>query len=168
VILALHVAAGSIALVAGPVAYLVAGRRRAPLRVYLVAVLGVAATALGLVAADPDGLWWLAPLALLTAALAALGRWGGATGGSAAARAAAHGWGGSYIALVTALLVVSVSTGVLVWVMPTIVGVVLIELHARRATRVTAATTTAPGRTVSPDRSAGTGDPWLKSSTSKT
>jgi len=131
VILALHAAAGSIALVAGPVAY-AAGGRGAMLRVYFVAVLAVAATALALVAADPIGLWWLAPLALLTAALAALGRWGGATGGSAAARAAAHGWGGSYIALVTALLVVSVSSAAQFWVLPTVIGVALIELHVKR------------------------------------
>lgn len=138
-ILALHVAAGAIALVAGPVAYAAAGGHQAPLRVYFAAVLAVAATALGLVAADPAGIWWLAPLALLTAGLAALGRSGTALGGISKARAAAHGWGGSYIALVTALLVVSVSSAAPFWVLPTIVGVVLIELHVKRGAHLSAA-----------------------------
>ena len=48
-----------------------------------------------------------------------------------------HGLGGSYVALVTALLVVSVDgpAGVVSWVLPTLVGLVLIEAAVSRASR---------------------------------
>ncbi len=135
-LLALHVAAGSVALVAGPVAYLNRRRRAPAMRLYFAAVVGVAATALGLVGAHAGRLWWLAPLALLTAALAQLGRSAGRPSGASRARAAAHGWGGSYIALVTALTVVSISAAAVSWILPTVIGVALIELHVRHGARL--------------------------------
>ena len=87
------------------------------------------------------GLWWLLLPAGFSYLLALLGflaprrRWRGWVG------AYARGQGGSYIALVTALLVVSVdgTAAVAAWVLPTLVGHPLIErrvawLEARERT----------------------------------
>jgi len=139
-LLALHVTAGAAGLIAGPLGYLAA--RRAHVRsatageVYFAAVLVVAATALGLIAFDPSGLWWLAPLALLTAVLAWRGRSATRSGDSAPARAGRGGLGGSYIGLVTASLVVSFPGVALFWILPTVVGVAWIEYPALDAARL--------------------------------
>lgn len=131
-LLGVHAVAGALGLLLGPIGYL--GRRgehaRALGDAYLAAIVCVAATALGLVASDPAGLWWLAPLALFTVALASLCR-------STACSRAGAGWGGSYIALVTAALVVSFPSVVLFWFLPTLVGVVAIHWpgHARLPAR---------------------------------
>jgi hypothetical protein len=126
-LLVLHAAAGAAGLILGPLA-LWAGPPWSGLA-YLWAVFAVSLTALGLVALDAADLWWLAPLALLASGLALLGRHAGGT------RARAHGWGGSYIALVTATLVVLVegSAQVVAWVLPTLAGLVLIERWVTQA-----------------------------------
>ena len=134
-LLALHVIAGSLGLILGPVAVwagtqgeLEGGAGSA----YHWSVLAVCLTACGLVALDFRALWWLLLLAGLSYALALLGflaprrRWRGWV------RAYARGQGGSYVALVTALLVVSVegTASVAAWVLPTLVGHPLIERRA--------------------------------------
>ena len=138
ILLAVHVAAGSLGLALGPLALW--RSRGAPALVsgigaaYLCSVLAVSVTALGLIALDWAGLWWLAILAAFSSGLAVLAflaprlrfrRW---------ARACAHGEGGSYIALVTALLVVSVDgpAAVAAWTLPTLAGLPLIEVRAAR------------------------------------
>jgi hypothetical protein len=88
---------------------------------------------------DWSRLWWIVPLGVLSFALALVGyvavrrgwpRWVGA-----------HGLGGSYIALVTALLVVSagdISTTaeIIAWIVPAAVGVPLIvRAHTGARTR---------------------------------
>lgn len=136
-LLALHVIAGSLGLILGPVA--IWASRRGELAggahsAYHCSVLAVCVTASGLVALDFRGLWWLLLLAGLSYALALLGflaprrRWCGWVG------AYARGQGGSYIALVTASLVVSVegSAAVAAWVLPTLVGHPLIERRVAR------------------------------------
>ena len=67
------------------------------------AVLAVALTAAGLVAFDLEALWWLLPLAALSYALALAGHRAPGHRGRAWIRVYAHGQGGAYIALVTAL-----------------------------------------------------------------
>jgi hypothetical protein len=127
VVLGVHIAAGVLGLVLGPVALL----RRASgrwLAAYQLAVLGVCATALALVAKKPS-LWPFALLALGTAALVIGGH-----------RAEARDrfvrqTGGSYISLVTALLVVSWGT-LAAWLLPTLLGVPLVEWAAARTRRV--------------------------------
>lgn len=110
-LLALHVIAGSLGLILGPLA--IWASRHGQLEggahsAYHWSVLAVCLTAAGLVALDLSALWWLLVLAGLSYALALLGflaprrRWRGWV------RAYARGQGGSYIALVTASLVVSV------------------------------------------------------------
>ncbi len=128
-LLVLHAAAGAAGLILGPLA-LWAGPPWSGFA-YLWAVFAVSLTALGLVALDAAELWWLAPLALLASGLALLGRIAAGRSGPGWTRAQAHGQGGSYIALVTAALVVSVNgpAGVVAWVLPTAVGLFLIERH---------------------------------------
>ena len=97
-------------------------------------MLAVALSALGFVAFDAAALWWLAPLAVLAYGLALLGRAAPQWRARAWLRAYAHGQGGSYIALVTALLVVATAGPpmVIAWVVPTLVGLALIERRVKR------------------------------------
>ncbi len=125
-LLALHVASGVAGLLAGPAAMAASRRdeRRSPAeRAYLAAVTVLTATAAALVALRPDELW---PFLLL------------AGGTEAAVIAARHVTSlpahvrlvcGSYVSLVTALLVVSWGS-VLAWILPTVVGTVLVERAA--------------------------------------
>ena len=132
ILLTLHVAAGSLGLALGPVALW--RSKGGPALVgavgvaYLASVLAVSGTAVGLVALDWSELWWLTILAVFSSALAVLAVLAPALRFRGWARACAHGEGGSYIALVTALLVVSVdgSGAVAAWTLPTLVGLPLI------------------------------------------
>lgn len=143
VVLALHITVGVLALTLGPLALLAAWRRGAvnpAATAYHWAVLGVCVSAAALVAVAPARLWWLLPIAAASYALALLGFRAARRPGSRARRLHLHGQGGSYIALVTALLVVSVGSP-LAWIAPTLIGSPLITWAIRReearpATRV--------------------------------
>jgi hypothetical protein len=139
-VLSVHVVAGTAGLLLGPL-LLLAGRAHGVLRIapaaagmavaYQVAVAGLTLTALGLVAFDVGRLWWLAPIAAATEAMA--------LGGRRAGQRAQRGWairllGGSYVALVTALLVVSWFSWIS-WLLPTALMVPVIEILAFRAER---------------------------------
>ena len=138
-LLALHVVVGVAGLVLGPLAIstsrgrpaLVAGRIGS---MYLGSVLAVSLTAVGLIVLNWSELWWLTILAAFSSALALLAFLAPRRRFRGWARACAHGEGGSYIALVTALLVVSVDgpASVLAWTLPTLVGLPLIEVRASR------------------------------------
>lgn len=131
-LLSLHVAAGAAGLALGPIA--VWAERRPPHvsragSAYHWAVLTVSLTAVGLAALDWSALWWLSVLAALAYALALLGRFAPRWRRRGWVRAYAHGQGGSYIALVSALLVVSLDgpASAAGWITPTLVGLPLIE-----------------------------------------
>jgi hypothetical protein len=132
-VLAVHVVAGTVALGLGPI-WLLARLARNPGRAaaagYHVAV-GVASATGAVLAVTAPGLAWLLPLAVLTQALAVTG--------AVARRRDWRGWrsvqphllGGSYIALVTALLVAETGNAVF-WVLPAVVGQVPIAVAKRR------------------------------------
>jgi hypothetical protein len=135
-LLAVHIAAGGAGLLLGPLAMALPKRPGWHPRVgraYQVAVALLTTSAVGLVVLEP-ALWWLALIGAATEA-AALAGW-------AVRRRARPGWRplhlrlmcGSYVSLVTAFLVVNVSSP-LVWVLPTIVATPLISLAAKRAAR---------------------------------
>lgn len=130
-LLAVHAIVGSLSLLFGALA-LWAPRQRLWSVGYLWFTLAVATSALGLVALDPAGLWWLTALALLTGALVVIGHLAPRRGWGPRARA--HGLGGAYVALVTATLVVSLEgfAQTVAWLVPTLIGVLLIELWVRR------------------------------------
>jgi len=136
-ILFVHIAAGAVGLVLGPVAM---SARKAPGlhtragEAYHRVVAVVCASAAGLAALDWERLWWFLLIAAGSYAFALLGyvaakrRWRGWL------RAHITGQGGSYIAMVTALLVVNWKsiTGApgisspWAWALPTMVGSPLI------------------------------------------
>ena len=124
-VLATHIAAGVAGLVLGPVAMFAAKRRGRHTRAgaaYHWILLTVAASAIVLAALDWSELWWFTPIALFSYSFACRGY--------LAARRRPPGWlrlhitgqGGSYIALVTALLVVNLGDALIVWFIPTILG----------------------------------------------
>lgn len=134
-LLVVHVAAGAAGLLLGPSAVIAARRQRwrAQLAVaYQVAILVVASSAVGLAVLAWQRLWWLTLIAVITEAAALGGLW--------TARRRLTGWpawqmrllGGSYVALVTALLVVSWG-GPLSWILPVVVGTAVIERTTTRA-----------------------------------
>jgi hypothetical protein len=142
-VLVVHVVAGTAALLLGGVLLWlsrtepVLDRRSA---VYHGAVLVVAVSAAGLVALDWPELWWLAPLAAFAYALALLGYTAPRKRFRGWEAAYAHGQGGSYIALVTAFIVVALTVdgrvdgaaAALPWALPTAVGLVVIDRWHRR------------------------------------
>ena len=144
-VLGAHVAAGATGLALGPLA--LRRERRPSYRsragsAYQWAVLVVALAAIALVAFDDSAMWWLALLTALSYGLALVGYLAPARRDRAWIRAYAHGQGGSYIALVTALLVVSLAgpAAIAAALAPTLIGLPLIE---RRVARIIQETTTA-------------------------
>ena len=132
-ILALHIAAGAAGLILGPIAMRARKRRGVHTRAgeaYHWVVLAVCVTASLLAFLDWGRLWWFLPIALGSYAFALVGymaakrRWQGWLRGHIA------GQGGSYIAMVTAVLVVNWETltgtrGIhspWAWALPTVVG----------------------------------------------
>jgi uncharacterized membrane protein len=125
-VLAVHVAAGTLGLILGPLAMRASKRRGLHTRlgeVYHWVMLAVCVSAVGLAALAWGRLWWFLPIAVFSYANALLGyvaakrRWRGWV------RAHVGGMGGSYIALVTALLVVNLGDRLpVVWFVPTLVG----------------------------------------------
>lgn len=134
-LLGVHVAAGAVALALGPLALVVRGWRRALAVGYQVAVAILTTTALGLVATDPARLWWLVPFAVGTEAAVIVGWWLARGRPGRVTPWRVRLMGGSYVSLITALLVVSWGSNVLAWVLPTILGVVIVETVAARAGR---------------------------------
>jgi uncharacterized membrane protein len=124
--LAVHIAAGASGLILGPLAFAAAKRRGPHTRLgeaYHWVMATVCVSAAGLAIVDWSRIWWFLPIAAFSYANALVGY--------VAAKRRRPGWlrwhirgmGGSYIALVTALLVVNVGAGLsLAWFLPTIVG----------------------------------------------
>ena len=138
-LLGVHVAAGAAALTVGPLALMGWRRRWGVWRPALaagyqgtVAVLNT--TALGLVALEPARLWWLAPFAIGTQAAVIGGWWLGGRDSGGVSPARLRLMGGSYVSLITALLVVSWGSP-LAWVLPSVVGGAVLETAASRVGR---------------------------------
>src|SRR6266487_640739 len=98
-------------------------------------VLTVCLSAVLLVAWFRRELWWLVPVAAFSYSLVLLARFAAARRFRGWTHAYVHGQGGSYIALVTALVVVALTVdgplhgpaALIPWVLPTITGTLLIE-----------------------------------------
>ena len=134
-VLALHIAAGVTGLMLGPPAIRVAlhgGRRALVTAGYVAAVTLLTASAVVLAVMRWHALWPFALIAVATQS-AVIGSW-------LVARRRSAGWlswyvrllCGSYVALVTAVLVVSWGSP-LAWVLPSVVGSALVERAAARA-----------------------------------
>lgn len=143
IVLMSHIAAGVAGLLIGPAAIgasLHDRRDTRPVRAYRLAVTTLTATAVALVALNP-GLWPFLLLALGTQVAVLMSR--------TVRRLDRHVRlvGGSYVSLVTALLVVSWGS-IAAWVLPTVVGTVLVERAAALSRRRPPART--PSRTPTP------------------
>lgn len=159
-LLSAHVLAGTAGLVLGPVAMTQdtcrfrAGRgvTDPASGLYRGAVLLVCLSAVGLVLENRPELWWLIAVSMLTYALAVLARESAKRRFRGWSHAYAHGQGGSYIALVTALIVVALTVDgpvsgtaqLLPWLAPTALGTVLIEIWRRHLDRALATTVATP------------------------
>lgn len=143
VLLAAHVAAGCVGLAVG--AWVIWRSRDRPVTdaraaVYHWSVAAVALTSVALVALDWPTLWWLVLVAAISYGLAAVGRLASRRRRTGWQYAYVHGQGGSYIALVTALLVVSLTVdgpidgdaAVSVWTLPTLIGTAMIRAWHHR------------------------------------
>ena len=148
-VLALHVAAGAVGLVAGPVAWTARRRRRRHTRAgwtYQACVAVLCSSSLVLVSADPS-LWPFALIAVATQAAAA--------GAVVVRRRRRPGWLpqhvqlvlGSYVSFVTAFAVQAVG-GLWAWVVPSTVGTVAVAVATTRVAQRTAAS--ASGRVKAP------------------
>lgn len=148
VLLAGHIVAGSLGLVLGPLAMIASkrpGRHTRAGHAYQLAVAVLTVTAVALAALAWSRLWWLALIAVGTEAAALAGWW--------TRRRHFPGWlpwhirlmGGSYVSLVTALLVVN-WVSPLAWILPTVVGTPLIAVTAARAARPGPARPSTPTR----------------------
>lgn len=127
--LALHIAAGSIGLILGPIAMLAGkwpGLHTRAGETYHWVFLVVAASAIVLAALDWSQLWWFTLIALFSYAFALRGYLAAKRRRPGWLAAHISGQGGSYIALVTALLVVNFGNALVVWFIPTIVGTPMI------------------------------------------
>ena len=136
VALSIHVACGSAGLVLGPVAMLSGKRRGTHTRsgkAYHWVFLMLFFSAVALAVLNWDEVWWLAFVGAVSYGLALLGyvaakrRWKGWL------RAHVTGQGGSYIAMVTALVVVNTGSGSpLPWIMPAVIGSAAIRWLSRQ------------------------------------
>jgi len=138
-LLAVHIIAGVLGLILGPIAMGV--RKRPGLHprlgeIYHWNYVAMAGSAAGLAILGWNELWWFLPIAI--------GSYGFALWGYLAAKRRWRGWlyshlsgqGGSYIAMVTALLVVNIGVGVWwTWVLPTLLGTPLISWVSREVAR---------------------------------
>jgi len=133
VVLHLHVVLGTAGLLLGP-AWLAVRRRggAAPglAAGYQVAVTGIALSAAVLALTDP-ALVWLLPVAAATEALAVTGALARRRGWSGWRSWQPHLLGGSYIALVTGVLIAETGNPVF-WVLPALVGQLPIAVAKRR------------------------------------
>jgi hypothetical protein len=138
-LLTVHVLAGTTGLLLGP-AWLLArqrGSRAWPAAVAYQASVTVVSVTGGALAIVTPGLIWLLPVAVLTQALAATGAVARRRGWRRWDTFQPHLLGGSYIALVTALLVAETGNP-LFWVLPAAVGQLPIALAKRRLHTVAA------------------------------
>jgi len=128
-LLVVHATAGTAGLLLGPLAAAMAARCdhvNGWTTAYQGAVTVVCASALGLVALAPATFWWLIRFAVGTQAAIVIAR------RSVDPARRTRLLGGSYVSLVTALLVVSWDNP-LAWVIPTLLGIGLVERAAARA-----------------------------------
>ena len=129
--LAVHIACGSTGLVLGPVAMLAAKRRGTHTRTgeaYHWVFLLLFASAVALAVLNWEEVWWLAFVGAGSYAFALLGYLAAKRRWRRWLRAHVAGQGGSYIAMVTALLVVNTGgTSPLPWVLPTLIGTPIIR-----------------------------------------
>lgn len=136
VLLLAHILLGVSGLVLGPAVLMAGGRmRHIAAYAYQLAVGGVAISALLLAATAFARLWWLVPVAVATEAAALLGLLAWRRRRPGWPTACAHLLGGSYVALVTGMLIAGTGNPAF-WVLPAVVAQWPIHVAKRRLTAV--------------------------------
>ncbi|MGH9186154.1 MAG: hypothetical protein ACRD0U_10135 [Acidimicrobiales bacterium] len=135
--LTLHIVAGVAGLVLGPLAIQSAVRQQHTVaaEVYHWLVAATAVTAIGLAFDDWSGLWWFVPIALGSYAFALAAYLPATRHSPGWAGRRIRGQGGSYIALWTAVFVVSAGGIPPLWVLPTAVGAPVVEWLSHRTSQ---------------------------------
>jgi hypothetical protein len=128
--LSVHVGCGATGLVLGPVAMFSAkrkGRHTFAGEAYHWVFLVLFGSAIALAVLNWDQVWWLVPVGAGSYALALLGYLAGKIRWRGWLRSHVTGQGGSYIAMLTALLVVNMGvSSPLPWLVPTVLGTPII------------------------------------------
>lgn len=134
VILATHIAAGVAGVLMGPVALAALSRGKAgwTASAYHLAVALVCASALGLAMLDFTRLWWFILVAAGSYTFAARAILAIRAGRAGWQSRAVRGFGGAYIALWTAIVVVGIPEQPIAWALPTLVGIPALEWFAAR------------------------------------
>lgn len=132
-LLAGHVVVGTAGLLLGPIWILAraAGARAVAVAAGYQAAVAAAAGSGAVLAVSAPGLAWLLPIAVLTEVLAVTGALARRRGWRRWRTLQPHLLGGSYIALVTALLVAETGNPVF-WLLPAVAGQLPIALAKRR------------------------------------
>ncbi|MGH9246418.1 MAG: hypothetical protein ACRD29_19320 [Acidimicrobiales bacterium] len=149
VALVVHIATGVAGLVLGPVALVTTLRHHRfdwTGEAYHGSVLVVTATAVVLTFFDWSGLWWFVPIAAASYAFALLGYLSAKRRWPRWRPTHVRGQGGAYIALWTAVLVVSANDYPVLWFVPVVVGTPLVELVSHRLARREVTPGTGPTR----------------------
>jgi uncharacterized membrane protein len=124
-VLAIHIAAGTTGLILGPLAFASPkrrGRHTGLGETYHWVMLTVCVSAIGLAILAWHRLWWFLPIATFSYANALAGYLAVKRRRPGWLRRHVRGMGGSYIALVTALVVNTGGRLLFMWFLPTIVG----------------------------------------------
>ncbi|MGI8721856.1 MAG: hypothetical protein ACR2JG_06475 [Geodermatophilaceae bacterium] len=137
VILALHIASGVLGVALGPFAIARVARGGVDwlTSAYHLSVALVCLSAVGLAALDPARLWWFVLIATGSYLFAARAMRDIRSVRAQWQARAVRGFGGAYIALWTAVVVVSLPGQPLAWGIPTAVGIPALEWFAARIAR---------------------------------
>lgn len=134
VLLGMHIAVGVLGVVLGPFAIAQLARRGAGrlASAYHLTVALVCVSAVGLAALNPARLWWFVLVAAGSYLFAARAMMAIRSGRPGWQVPAVRGFGGAYIALWTAIVVVSLPAQPIVWAIPTAAGILVLEWFASR------------------------------------
>jgi hypothetical protein len=137
VILALHIAVGVLGVALGPFAivHVAQGRVNWLASAYHLSVALVCLSAVGLAALDPARLWWFVLIATGSYFFAGRAMRDIRSARSQWQARAVRGFGGAYIALWTAVVVVSLPGQPIGWAIPTAIGIPALEWFAARIVR---------------------------------
>ncbi len=136
-ILTLHIAAGALGIALGPfaIARVAVGRVTWLTSAYHLSVALVCLSAVGLAALDPARLWWFVLIATGSYFFAARAMRDIRSAQAHWQARAVRGFGGAYVALWTAVVVVSVPGQPLAWAIPTVIGIPALEWFAASIAR---------------------------------
>jgi hypothetical protein len=135
-VLGVHIAAGAAGLAVGPIAIRNAARSTGGHRardVYHWLVAAVCLSAVVLAVLDWSRLWFFVPIAVASYGFAVVGHLAPKHRWRSRRQAHIRGYGGAYIALITAVFVVSFTSLPLLWLLPTAFGAPALHRLSHRA-----------------------------------